>query len=272
MTLMHGLTETQVQQFIQQGYVVLHDCFSREVAHEYVAKTYEALGYDPDDRATWTQSLFIGPAGPDARIRDFSPKLWAAICQLLGGEDRIANPEASLGWWVINFSRGEDQPWQPPSADVGGWHTDGNGHRHFLDSPEQGLLVLPLFTDVEHQGGGTTLATDSLPVLARYLRDHPEGVLQSEFPYPALVAECHQFLETTGQIGDVTLVHPHLLHNFSQNHSGRPRFMKNINITLQTPMLFHRADGDYSPVEKAILHALGVDALDFEITAPREAG
>jgi hypothetical protein len=35
---------------------------------------------------------------------------------------------------------------------------DGTFFRHFLDSPEQGLLVVPIFSDVEHRGGGTLLA------------------------------------------------------------------------------------------------------------------
>jgi hypothetical protein len=29
---------------------------------------------------------------------------------------------------------------------------------HFLDSPEQGLLAIPLFTDIEEEGGGTMVA------------------------------------------------------------------------------------------------------------------
>jgi len=45
----------------------------------------------------------------------------------------------------------------------------------------------------------------------------------NRFPYPDLVTQCHECLETMGCAGDVTLAHPHLLHNFSQSHSGRPR-------------------------------------------------
>ena len=272
MTQIGGLMADQIQHFITHGYVTITDCFSREAAAAYVADAYHVLGYDPNDLTTWERDLFIGEAGPDARLRDFSPKLWAAICQLLGGEERLQWPDATLGWWVVNFSRGADTPWQPPGAELGGWHTDGNGHRHFLDSPEQGLLVLPLFSDVEHKGGGTLLATDSLPVMAEFLRERPEGVPPREFPYPSLVSQCREFMETTGRAGDVTLVHPHLLHNFSQNHSGRPRFMKNVNVTLKEPMDLNRTDGSaYSPVEAAILHSLRVEALDFKITHPRES-
>ena len=41
--------------------------------------------------------------------------------------------------------------------------------RHLLDSPEQGLLVVPLFNDILPQSGGTHIATDSIGVVSRFL-------------------------------------------------------------------------------------------------------
>jgi hypothetical protein len=38
--------------------------------------------------------------------------------------------------------------------------------RHFLDSPEQALLTLVLWTDMLPKGGGTFVAADSVPVVA----------------------------------------------------------------------------------------------------------
>jgi hypothetical protein len=52
---------------------------------------------------------------------------------------------------------------------------------------------------------------------------------------------------------------------------GVPRFITNININLAEPMNFNRDDaGEYSPVELAILQALGVERLDFQPQAARE--
>jgi len=48
--------------------------------------------------------------------------------------------------------------------------------RHLLDSPEQGLLVVPLFNDILPQSGGTHIATDSIGVVSRFLVNHPEGL------------------------------------------------------------------------------------------------
>jgi hypothetical protein len=148
---------------------------------------------------------------------------------------------------------------------------DGNFFRHFLDSPEQSLLVVPLFSDIAPRGGGTVYAADSVPIVARFLHDHPEGIRPDEFDFPALVAQCRDFREITGRVGDVALMHPFMLHSFAQNHSGRPRFITNLCVSLKEPMQFDRADpAGFSPVEQAILRGLGVSRLAFHPTMPRE--
>jgi len=175
---------------------------------------------------------------------------------------------------IVNLRKGADQPWQPPSASVGGWHKDGDFFRHFLDSPEQGLLTIVIWSDIEPQGGGTFAAGDSVAPVARLLAAHPEGVLPSGAPgasFGSLINQCQDFVELTGKIGDVVLIHPFLLHASSQNHSGKARFITNPPISLKEPMQFDRADpADFSPVERAVLLGLDVDCLDFQPAAPRE--
>ncbi|MBV9851832.1 MAG: hypothetical protein JO250_19365, partial [Armatimonadetes bacterium] len=58
-------------------------------------------------------------------------------------------------------------------------------------------------------------------------------------------------------------------HAVSQNRLRRPRAICNVLYELKEPMSFHREDGDYSPVEEAILRGLGVDHYDFQPTTPR---
>jgi hypothetical protein len=148
-----------------------------------------------------------------------------------------------------------------------GW----NFFTHFLDSPEQGLLVFVLFTDVHPRGGGTFIACDSVGPVARYLAAHPEGVNPSELPGKEWIRECHDFRETTGRAGDVFLVHPYLLHTSSYNHRPEARLMINPPVRLREPMRFdRRADGSaYSAVELAVLRALGVRHCDFQPAGPR---
>lgn len=149
----------------------------------------------------------------------------------------------------------------------GGWH--GDFFRHFLDSPEQGLLTLVLWSDVHHRGGATFVAADSVGPVARRLAEHPEGLLPTGFS--DLISECDDFVEVTGRIGDVFLLHPFILHAKSQNVRRVPRLITNPPIHLREPMRFNRADpAEHSLVEQAVLRALGVDRYDFVPTGPRE--
>jgi hypothetical protein len=67
-------------------------------------------------------------------------------------------------------------------------------------------------------------------------------------------------------------MHPYMLHAVSQNHRGTARFITNPPIALKAPMRFDRDDpAEQSPVERAVLRALGVARLDYRPTAARES-
>lgn len=46
---------------------------------------------------------------------------------------------------------------------------DGDFFVLFLDSREQALLVIPLFTDIVERAGGTVICPDAIPATARHL-------------------------------------------------------------------------------------------------------
>src|SRR6185436_7996300 len=146
---------------------------------------------------------------------------WQAACELVGGAERALSCTWGDGF-IINFGR-EDFAWQPPSQTIYPewqvWHKDGDFFRHFLDSPEQGLLVIGIFSDIERGGGGTYIACDSVGHVARHLAAHPEGLLPQELKVPAqdIIARCEDFVEATGEIGDVYLLHPFMVHSQSLN-------------------------------------------------------
>jgi hypothetical protein len=265
------LTDDQARHFLERGYVVIHDCFTRRAAEELTATIWTRLGYDEHDQSTWKQPSIHMPTHQRLDVKEFAPKAWHAACDLLGGEERIKPPFAWGDGFIVNLHQGADQPWQEANPQANGWHKDGDFFRHFLDSPEQGLLTLVLWSDVHHQGGATFVAGDSVGPVARYLADHPEGVHPTEFPIHDLVGQCQDFTEATGTIGDVFLLHPFVLHAKAQNVLRRPRFITNPPVHLAEPMRFDRPDpDDFSLVEKAILHGLGVERYDFHRTAPRQ--
>src|SRR5687768_2724846 len=266
-----AITEEQAAQFLERGYVVLRDCLPPEIIERWVSRAWVRLGYDPDDPGTWEKPRIHIPNFEFYEMKELAPKAWAAVCDLVGGEERAQQPAYMWDGFIINLGVGADREWEAPSAESPGWHKDGDFFRHFLDSPEQGLLTLVYWTDVEPKGGGTFAACDSLGPVARYLVNHPEGTILKEFNFSSLIHECSDFIETTGKAGDIFLLHPFMLHASSQNHPGRARFLTNPPIALSEPMSFDREDpADYSLVELAILRALGVERLEFRPKGPRE--
>ena len=265
------LTDEEVDHFVEHGYVVVTDCFDLSLAQAWIERAWVRFGYDPGTPAEWLEKRIHLSKMTSVDAREFAPRAWGAAVQLIGGEDRLQLPWEWNDGFIANLGVGDDRPWQPPSAEVSGWHKDGDFFRHFLDSPEQGLLTIVLWTDMHHQGGGTYLAADSVPVVARYLADHPEGVLSTDFDFQALARQCTDFIELTGNAGDVVLMHPYMLHATSQNVIKHGRLITNPPITLREPMQFDRPDpGEHSPVERAVLQALGVATFDFQRTGERE--
>ena len=211
------LTPEDVDHFMSHGWIKIKNCFTRKQANYALRDVWSRLGISPTDRTTWTFERVNMPGHRDWPVKDFAPDAWAAICDVMGGEERIH--DWSDHWddsWIVNLGtpEGFGKDIRPE-----GWHVDGDNFVHFLDSPEQGLLVIPLFTDVYPSGGATVICPDAIPMLALHLYDNPQGVdpdfvprgerpngpsedffwkLGDSMPSEALV-------EATGNVGDVYL-------------------------------------------------------------------
>lgn len=264
------LSDADLDHFVTKGYVLVKGAIPRETALAWGNEAYLRLGYDPEDNSTWEKERLHMPAHKQVPVSEIAPKAWEAMIQLAGGADRIRQPATWGDSFIANFGERASEEWKPAGPDCPGWHKDGDFFLHFLDSPEQGLLVIPLWTDVVHQGGPTYIATDSLPVIARFLADRPEGVQPNGFDFRARIQECKEFGEAVGEAGDVYLLHPFMLHAVSQNVLRAKRVITNPPLALAEPMKFKREDGAYSPIEQAVLNALGVEELDFQPTSERQ--
>lgn len=166
-----ALTEEQKEHFLRHGFLKIPQCFSREAAAKWTEGVWTRLGYTSDP-STWTSER---PRLPDEKAipaSKFAPKAWAAICELLGGEDRISD-DWTRTWrdgFIVNCGKPEYKPDDELDfRTLDNWHTDGDFFIHFLDSPEQGLLVIPLFSDIDPKGGGTVICTDGIGVFAKHL-------------------------------------------------------------------------------------------------------
>jgi hypothetical protein len=145
--------------------------------------------------------------------------------------------------------------------------------------------VTPLFTDIAPNGGGTMICPEAIPKLAKHLYDHPEGVSPRMTPrgepdfkeekdlefFRNIARSCENFIEATGEVGDVYLMHPFMLHAPSSNALRRVRIITNPPVFLNEPHCFDREDGNYSLVELVTMRSLGKENLSgWKITGPRE--
>jgi len=268
------LSDEDKQQFIEKGYVRLEQCFTKEHADWMLKDMWVRLGIDKKDESTWGKRDKMNlPFHRTWPIKSASPKLFNAICELLGDEDRIDPTGTQLeDNLIVNLGFEKYRSGWVEPKDMDNWHVDGDYFLHFLDSPEQALTVVCIWTEeVKSHGGATFISTDSLPHSCKILADHPEGLLPPDFHYLDLVKKCNEFMECTGKCGDVYILHPLLLHSASRNSLGIVRVITNPRVSLKDPFCFNRPDGDYSVVEKATLNAMGVSSLDFKIAKPRES-
>lgn len=282
------LSPEQVNHFMTHGWVSIPECFTREQAKEWTKDLWNRLGYDECDKSSWVLEKINMPTLNQIDAREFVPKAWNAICELCGGEDRIA--EESRMWgdnFIVNFGKEKLKGRVVGPREVDNWHVDGDFFMHYLDSPEQGLLVIPCITDVLENGGATYICPDGIGVVAKYLANHPDGVT----PYMARRGEMHEyhefewfceqirnpekcnlFQQATGTCGDVILMHPLMMHSASRNSLHVPRIITNPNVRMKDPFNLNREDPrDFSLVERKTLRELGVERLpDFHIRGQRE--
>ncbi|CZS96060.1 uncharacterized protein RCO7_05074 [Rhynchosporium graminicola] len=278
-----ALTETQKAHFLQHGFVKIPRCFTRDQAAEFTSTLWTRLGMDPNDKSTWTKEKTNMPWHRHVPVSDFAPKAWAAMCELLGGEDRITDTPEFRGWsdgFIVNLGReGYSADDELDLRALDNWHNDGDFFVHFLDSPEQALLVIPLWTDIESKGGGTAY-------------DHPEGTTPwmtstldpnyttyegleywRSLAWDKSKISDSAFQEATGEVGDVYLLHPLMLHSASKNFSRTPRVITNPPVSLKKPFCFDREDPSlYSLVEQKTLRDLGMKGglKGWKITGERK--
>ena len=200
---------------------------------------------------------------------------------------RTASTKRSASWsdaFIVNLGTPEWEGQEDDVQKMDGWHVDGDFFVHFLDSPEQALLVIPCWTNVEHNGGATYICSDGPKVIGQHLCDHPEGVMPRMNPRGTEVTNldfynklCHSrpassFHEMTGEIGDVILMHPLMLHTASHNPRRLARVITNPPVSLKEPFKFDREDpSQYSLVELKTMHDVGAEKLKgWKITGSRD--
>jgi hypothetical protein len=174
------LTEADVAHFLDHGWLLVPDAINRAYIGRWMADLWDRVGYDPHDESTWHTEYLHLPRHREVRAEEFAPKAWDAVCDLVGGEDRL--DEVRERWhgdqFICNFGNadrmrqptadGQLDPEQEPKRvperpqDRTTWHIDNDWFRQFLDSSGVALTIVHCFTDILPDGGGTILAEDAI--------------------------------------------------------------------------------------------------------------
>ena len=112
-----ALSDAQLQQFVQDGFVRIDRAFPQELAEEGRAIMWRDIPFDPLDSTTWTRPVVGLPGyGQEPFMKAANtPVLHTAFDQLVGkGRWR---PRDSLGTFPVRFPHPDD----PGDA---GWHVD----------------------------------------------------------------------------------------------------------------------------------------------------
>jgi len=255
-----ALDDAAIASFIANGFVRIDGAFPRALADEGRAILWRDTGCDPDDPASWTRPVVrLGHyAQPCFREAANSPLLHAAFDQLVGRGRWL--PQGALGTFPVRFPSPED-----PGDD--GWHVDvsfGEDNPDFMEwranivSRGRALLMLFLFSDVGPDDAPTRIRAGSHIDIARQLAPAGEaGLTLRELAADGFAGSAGRpEVAATGAAGTVYLCHPLLVHA-ARRHRGRvPRFMAQPPLLPREPISIDRADGAYSPVERAIREAI----------------
>lgn len=253
---MTPFTDEDSRQFIEEGYIVLREAFSRELAERLIPMVWSQLKLDPEDTSTWPGPMVmlrkVFEEEPFPQV--YTPRYYSAVDFLCGAGRWRASK--GVGHWPISLPGFAKPPWSPPE---GGWHLDGNLDRWRVDCPGRALIGLELFTDIDPGDGGTAIRVASHRRAARILAEAESDGLAMEDLISRLEAETQHLcvVEVNGRAGDVILMHPLTLHAGSPNINSRVRILANKPFNLRAPLQLGREDSlRRSPVERAIVDSL----------------
>ena len=255
-----ALSDAQLDQFVQDGFVRLDNAFPRRLAEEGRAILWRDTGCDSRDRKTWTRPVIrLGYYGQE-------PFRKAVNTPLLDRDQHVAElvrrPRADLGSFAVRFPHADDP------GDTG-WHVDlsfpgllddpnerddFSAWRVNVTSRDRALLMLFLFSDIGELDAPTRMRVGSHLDMARLLKPAGEAGM-SHLMLSGVAADRPEAL-AVGKAGTVYLCHPFLIHAAQPHRGSTPRFMAQPPLHPAEPVRLEREDGDYSPVEMAIRRAL----------------
>ena len=252
------LSQAQIEQFIEQGYVTLSGLIDPAVARSCCARLMDNLGFSLTNAATWpverkSSKGFEDDEGATKPV--FVPALNEPIAQLVGPHFRLPGGSGA----ILTFPEPGERHFVSQGPHIDGINTD-----HMFMWPQFRYLVgLIYLTDAPSFGG-------CLSVLPGSHRQVFEAWYQGQIDPIAGWAEHQQYMPVLpfaepipvpGKAGDVILLHYLLVHASSNNYNDHVRVALNEPVLIDDSHPYQQKHGapqaDWTPLD----HTLRTDNL-----------
>src|ERR1041385_5016852 len=206
------LTEAQERAYAEQGYLLVSGLVPAEIAEAAEAAMWRSLEADPQDRATWPNSMKHQVYDPPELAACYTPEILAAAA-LLAGDDPATFKPPARGYAINIFPQEGEWRWPKPHIDHA---IKEAGHKTF---PRAFRIASMLFlNDVPPHGAGTVVWPGSHRKLRDLAQSDPERyemmwVLNQELGQMDLGAP----VELTPRRGDILFYHYLCAHAGSMN-------------------------------------------------------
>jgi len=218
------LSTAQVQQYREEGYLLVSGLIPKEIAVKAEAAMWDAIGVSPDDPESWKAVSRRHTNFPKAELTAcYTLEFLAAAAQLAEDDPSIFKPPRS-GYAINVFPTSGEWKWPGPHIDHA---IKEHGHKTFPRAFR--IATMTFLHDVTQHGGGTVVWPGSHKKLRALGESDPVKyeymwVLNSDMRK----VDIGQPVELTPKQGDVLFYQYLCCHAGSMNLSRRPRFAMNM--------------------------------------------
>ncbi|MGH2354333.1 MAG: phytanoyl-CoA dioxygenase family protein [Chloroflexota bacterium] len=266
------LSDQEIAQYHEQGYVLVKGVLSREEAEHYRRLILEMVPRDLTIPAHWHANAGrIKPMREDGKQSFETPellpllcneRLYAAAVQLLG-DHRLRAFDASLGITIRNDSGRDNILSQTPHLDCS--VPADAPFRFTLEEVQVGGCYY--FTDVEPTGGGIHVMPGGHRWVEETVRAQGGGLSGRQLYNSWKKLEGVKTVEVTGEAGDFALLHHLMPHAASHNRTPTARVAQFTRFTRADHPHYPQKPaepGRCSPEQLAVMTPLGRKLLGVE--------
>lgn len=83
------LTAEERAHFVEHGWLKVENAIKPEYVKEWTENMWTRLGWDAEDKSTWTETYVKLPRHREVLASELCPKAWNKMVEIVGGEENI---------------------------------------------------------------------------------------------------------------------------------------------------------------------------------------